>query len=146
MGSELLMVMALPLAVVLYFLVPVDYVAHRYNVSRVAGGYLNPSVMIAVKPIDDEGIFPLLDLVNHPGESIREGVLAMLAKRQRQIEAYSRDTPWSGHRYQYSKTVLYQKLLSQKSTWDPYPARSRSGRDRNQTTSRLCSAVVLKHR
>ncbi|TWU16039.1 DUF4153 domain-containing protein [Allorhodopirellula heiligendammensis] len=111
---------ALSLAVVLYCLFPVDYVAHRYNTNRVAGGYLKPSVMIAVKPIDDEGIFPLFDLVDHSDETIREGVRAMLANRQREIESYARDTPWSWHRYQYAKTLLYRKLAAKQSKWTRY--------------------------
>ncbi len=111
---------ALSLAVVLYCLFPVDYIAHRYNASQVAGGYLKPSVMIAVKPIDDEGIFPLLGLIDHPDATIRQGVRAMLADRQRQIESYSRDTPWSWHRYQYSKTLLYQRLIDHESKWGNY--------------------------
>ncbi len=111
---------ALSLAVVLYCLFPVDYIAHRYNAARVADGYLKPSVMIAVKPIDDEGVFPILDLVDHSDVIIREGVRAMLAERQRQIESYSQDTPWHWHRYQYSKARLYRLLDQNKSKWSDY--------------------------
>lgn len=111
---------AMMLAVVIYGLFPVDYVAHRYNAARVAAGYPKPAVMIAVKPIDDEGIFPLLDLVDAEDPYIREGVRAKLAQRQLDIESYSRDTPWHWHRYQYSKTVLYQRLDRNKSKWAKY--------------------------
>ncbi|MCM2373388.1 DUF4153 domain-containing protein [Aporhodopirellula aestuarii] len=111
---------ALSITVVLYCLFPVDYVAHRYNAARVANGYLKPSVMIAVKPINDEGVFPLLNLVNHPDPVIRDGVHAMLAERQLAIESYSRDTPWHWHRYQYSKTLLYQRLDAEKLKWARY--------------------------
>ncbi|TWT64620.1 DUF4153 domain-containing protein [Allorhodopirellula solitaria] len=118
---------ALSLAIVLYCLFPVDYVAHRYNASQVAGDYLPPAVMIAVKPIDDEGVFPLLDLVDHPDEIIRDGVRAMLAKRQRQIESYATSTPWSWHRYQYSKTLLYRRLKEEESKWREYRQDPASG-------------------
>lgn len=111
---------AMMLAVVIYSLFPVDYVAHRYNAAQVASGYPKPAVMIAVKPIDDEGIFPLLDLVDTEDPIIREGVLAKLAQRQLDIESYARDEPWHWHRYQYSKTVLYQRLDQQKSKWAKY--------------------------
>lgn len=111
---------AFSLAVVLYCLFPVDFIAHQYNASQVSGGYLEPAVMIAVKPIDDEGVFPLLSLADHPDEIIRDGVCAMLADRQRQIETYSRDTPWTWHRYQYSKTLLYRKLVDDESKWMRY--------------------------
>lgn len=118
---------ALSLAVVLYCLFPVDYIAHRYNASQVSGGYLEPAVMIAVKPMDDEGVFPLLSLVDHPNETIRDGVCALLADRQRQIETYARDTPWSWHRYQYSKTLLYRKLVNDESKWVRYLKDPESG-------------------
>jgi len=113
---------ALSLAVIVYCLFPVDYVAHRYNANAVSGGYLKPSVMIAVKSIDDEGVFPLFDLVDHEDEIIREGVRAILAQRQTEIESYSRDHPWHWHRYQYCKTRLYGRLDDQKSKWSDYVA------------------------
>ncbi|MFG0288661.1 MAG: DUF4153 domain-containing protein [Rhodopirellula sp. JB044] len=111
---------ALAIAVVLYSVFPVDYIAHRYNTNRVAAGYLKPSVMIAVKPIDDEGVFPLIDLIDHPDAIIRKGVRAMLASRQLGIESYSRDTPWSWHRYQYCKTLLYRRLKEHQPKWSAY--------------------------
>ena len=107
-------------AIAAYSLFPVDYVAHRYNGSRVLNGYLHPSVMIAVKPIDDEGIFPLLSLVDHPEPIIREGVLAKLADRQLQIERFSTERPWHWTRFQGVKLVLYQQLRPHESLWRHY--------------------------
>ena len=52
---------ALLLTVIAYSVFPVDYIANRYNVSRVQAGYLHPSVMIAVKPISDEGVFSAVE-------------------------------------------------------------------------------------
>ncbi|EMI52336.1 DUF4153 domain-containing protein [Rhodopirellula sallentina] len=111
---------AFAIAVVLYSVFPVDYIVHRYNTNRVAAGYLKPSVMVAVKPIDDEGVFPLIDLIDHPDAIIREGVRAMLASRQLDIESYSRDTPWSWDRYQYCKTLLYRRLMEHQPKWSAY--------------------------
>ncbi|SMP46045.1 protein of unknown function [Neorhodopirellula lusitana] len=111
---------ALALAIILYSLFPVDLVVHRYNASRVASGYLKPAVMIAVKPIDDEGVFPLLDLVDVPDAIIREGVRAKLAKRQIKIEVYSRDASWNWHQYQTSKDWLYQTLEHNQEEWSEY--------------------------
>jgi hypothetical protein len=84
--------------------------------------------MIAVKPIDDEGVFPLLNLVDHPDETIREGVRALLAERQRTIESYSHDIPWHWHRFQYSKTLLYQHLKANKSKWSSYSNNPAAGK------------------
>lgn len=111
---------ALVVAVILYSLFPIDYLVHRYNASRVAAGYPKPSVMIAVKPLEDEGVFPLLDLVDADDPIIREGVRAKLADRQSLIESYSWDQPWHWHRYQYSKTRLYRELSRHQSKWAGY--------------------------
>lgn len=103
-----------------YSIFPVDYVVHRYNASRINAGYLKPSVMIAVKEIDDEGILPLLKLVDCPDPIIREGVLAILAELAISIEKYSSDTPWHWSRYQRSKSVLYQRLKRVEPAWQKY--------------------------
>jgi len=112
--------LALIVAAICYSLFPVDYVVHRYNASAVAMGYLQPSVMIAVKPINDEGMFPLFDLLDTSDPIIREGVRAQMAERQLAIESYSWDRPWHWHRTQYSKTRLYRKLQQFESNWTDY--------------------------
>ncbi len=98
---------ALALGIAIYSITPVDYIVHRYNVSRILAGDLRPAVMIAVKPIDDEGYFPLLQWMSIDDAIIREGVLAMLAKRQTEIESFADDQPWHWTRYQADKYVLY---------------------------------------
>ena len=112
--------LALVLAVIAYSLFPVDYVAHRYNVWRVRQGYTHPSVMIAVKPSDDEGYFPLFGLLDHQDEIIRDGVLAKLAKRQAEIERSFRETPWHWSRYQGSRRLLYRRLRDHEATWQTF--------------------------
>ncbi len=111
---------ALALGIAIYSITPVDYVAHRYNVSRILAGDLRPSVMIAVKPIDDEGYFPLLQLLSTDNATIREGVLAMLAKRQQEIESFADDRPWHWTRYQGDKYMLYEQLSAQEKKWSIY--------------------------
>lgn len=108
------------LAVIGYSLFPVDYVAHRYNVWRVCQGYLHPSVMIAVKPIDDEGYFPLFGLLDHEERVIRDGVLAMLAKRQTEIDRFSRDSRWHWSRYQGSRRLIDRRLREHQSAWQRF--------------------------
>ncbi len=105
---------ALLMTVVAYSVFPVDYIAHRYNVATVASGYRHPSVMIAVKPIDDEGVLPLMKLTDFEDPIIRDGVRALLAQRQHEIEA-ARPQHWS--EFQGSRAVLKERLLENQSRW-----------------------------
>lgn len=110
---------ALALTVIAYSLFPVDYVAHQYNAAQVARGYLHPSVMIAVKPIENEGVFPVLRLTAVDDPIIREGVLAMLAKRQVQIESIP-ESEWHWTKFQGSTDLLYRRLAPHQSQWSKY--------------------------
>ena len=112
--------LAFVIACMLYGLFPVDCVMHRYNVSRIASGYLHPSVMVAVKPCSQEGITPLLGLTDVSDPIIREGVLAMLAAHQRSIEQNTVRTPWTWHRFQASANVAYAELAEKQSLWAEY--------------------------
>ena len=102
---------ALVLTMILFSVFPTDYVAHRYNASRVSDGYLHPSVMIAVKPIGDEGMIPLIDLMDVDDEMIRNGVIARLAEQQEQIRVWSESRPWHWTRFQLSTDRLAVLLL-----------------------------------
>ncbi|MEO9593682.1 DUF4153 domain-containing protein [Rhodopirellula bahusiensis] len=86
--------LALTIVVIAYSITPVDYVSHRYNVSQVNSGYSAPSVMLAVKPISDEGLLSTFHLIEHPDPIIREGVQARLAIRQAELTAAGK-THWS---------------------------------------------------
>ena len=77
--------LAFVLAGIVYAVWPTDYLTHRYNAVRVQSGYANPSVMIAVKPIDDEGMLNLFELIDHRDPIIREGVRARLATRATEL-------------------------------------------------------------
>ncbi len=120
---------ALMLTVIVYSVFPVDYVVHRYNASTVASGYLHPSVMIAVKGIDDEGVFPLLSLTQSEDKIIRDGVRAMLAERQSRIEN-AQVLNWTG--FQGSRELLRRRLKEHESAWtefkSPAVRRARSKR------------------
>ena len=108
---------ALMLTVIAYSIFPVDYVAHRYNTAIVDTGYLHPSVMIAVKPKGDEGVLPMLSLVHCEDEIIRNGVLALLAQRQLEIE----DSPqehWT--EFQGCRALLKRRLAEQESEWSEF--------------------------
>ncbi|MGB7324830.1 MAG: DUF4153 domain-containing protein [Rubripirellula sp.] len=116
---------AFTLTVIAYSVFPVDYVAHRYNVARVSAGYLRPAVMIAVKPIDDEGVASLLGLVDCSDPIIREGVRAKLAQRQKTIEADS-NVHWTA--YQASTNRLRRVLKANESKWTDYGNRKQQER------------------
>ncbi|WP_443217449.1 DUF4153 domain-containing protein [Rhodopirellula sp. P2] len=79
--------LALTIVVIAYSITPVDYLAHRYNVSKVNTGYPAPSVMLAVKPISDEGLLSIFHLLDHPDSIIRDGVQARLALREAELSA-----------------------------------------------------------
>ncbi len=123
---------ALLLSLVTLSLFPADWVAHRYNVAAVTGGYLPPSVMIAVKDMDDSGYLTLLPLADCPDQTIREGVRAMLAEKQIEIEQRDASRAWHWTRYQAATDQLYSRLADQESKWHHY---LRDSRRRNQAIS-----------
>jgi hypothetical protein len=108
---------ALMLTVIGYSVFPVDYVIHRYNVAAVSRGYLHPSVMIAVKPVNDEGIFPIIRLADCDDEIIRDGVRAILAQRQEDLREAS---PPDWTEFQGSREMLARRLDKGQSKWAKY--------------------------
>jgi hypothetical protein len=117
---------ALLLAVVTYSFFPADYVAQRYNVSCIQSGYLHPSVMIAVKPISDEGFFPLLKLTNAEDPIIREGTKALLAQRHENLRRGESQAKPLRHwtEFQGSSNRLTEALKDQQSSWQKYKDRA----------------------
>tara|TARA_R110002049_G_scaffold4601_5_gene32025 strand:+ start:43056 stop:44699 length:1644 start_codon:yes stop_codon:yes gene_type:complete len=99
---------------------PVDYVAHRYNVGRIRDDYLHPSVMIAVKQIDDEGMLPLMSLTNIDDSIIREGVLAILARRQQEVQAWGEREPWDWTRFQFARHLFVNTVSQHQDRIRPY--------------------------
>ncbi len=76
---------ALAAAFYLYALTPVDLIVMRYNVARILAGDPAPSVQVSVHPIDAEGIRELFPLIECRDEIIREGVKALLARRESEM-------------------------------------------------------------
>lgn len=70
------------LAAYAYVVLPIDWWITRYNVQRIMTGDLAPSVQIAEHPLSDEGYLQLDALKDCPDKVIRDGVMAMLARRQ----------------------------------------------------------------
>ena len=69
-------------AITLYCVLPVDIVVHTYNVRCILHGQLAPSVQITEHPVDEGGCLMLIPLLDCENEIIREGIAAMLMKRQ----------------------------------------------------------------
>ncbi len=66
-------------AIVIFTVLPVDWIASRYNVSRVEAASLAPACQIISHRCSAEGILPLVELADHADPRIREGVRALLA-------------------------------------------------------------------
>ena len=105
------------LTIIVFTLVPVDFLVHRYNVAKVNAGYWHPAVMIAVKPINNEGILPLLHLTECEDATIRRGVLALLAERQQAIQL-AEHAHWT--EFQGATYVLRQRLGEQQAKWSDF--------------------------
>jgi Domain of unknown function (DUF4173) len=117
--------LALVLVVIVYGFTPVDYLSHRYNVMKVVSGQEAPSVMLAVKPIDDEGLLALFSLADHSDSIIRDGIRARLAIRQDELEKSS-PTHWT--EFQGATARLEKKLQSRPDIAATFAARA----DRDQ--------------
>jgi|GEM_PF-1942064 len=90
---------------------PVAWLANRYNVWEIERGNLKPAVQLVAHRFDTTGMLPIVRLINHPNEQVRESALALLAtwqfeqrtlasqnKREDQANDYQ---PWEselGHR------------------------------------------------
>lgn len=95
---------------ILYSVAPVDWLAHRYNVWAVHRGNQRPAVQIAVKPIDNEGIFALLNLVDAEDAAIRGGIRAILAKRERVLRSAVAEQQRDWTKYQGADHLLRRRL------------------------------------
>ena len=69
------------LLALVYVILPVDLLVHRYNAVRILKGDLAPSVQITVQPLSDEAYLALLPLVRCEDEIIKQGVRAMLLEK-----------------------------------------------------------------
>ena len=111
---------ALAVTLIVLALFPVDYVAHAYNVRTVNRGYLPPAVMVAVKDTNDWGLLPILKLMDCEDEIIREGVLAMLARRESELDFDSKTETQHWTRFQFVRHWLEGNLSSNSESWVHY--------------------------
>ena len=118
--------MALAAAIYLYTLTPVDLVVMRHNVSRILAGDSAPSVQISVHPIDVEGLRELRPLMDCSDELVREGVKALLARRESEMAAEDQRTAnlystWEDlTAVQFANEALLHELNSDRDRFKPY--------------------------
>ncbi len=67
------------MAVLLYAVLPVDWIVNRFNVAQIQSGNLAPSVQIVAHQVSAEGVLPLVALIDCEDQKIRDGVRAILA-------------------------------------------------------------------
>jgi hypothetical protein len=109
------------LAAYLFMLIPVDTIVVSYNVGRILDGDPAPSVQISVHPISSEGVLLLEPLLDCKDDVIREGVRAMLAKRQSMAERLAeqrKDLGWTS--YQISDRMVLDALRKDSARWEQY--------------------------
>jgi hypothetical protein len=76
----------LGVAIYLYAITPVDYLAMRYNVARILSGNPAPSVQITEHPISAEGLLALFPLLDSSDDNVKTGVAALLDLRRDELE------------------------------------------------------------
>jgi hypothetical protein len=88
----------LGIATYLYALTPLDYLAMRYNVSRILAGHLAPAVQISEQPISNEGLLVLWSLLACPDPEVKDGVAALLEERADQLRTHrARTADWTAY-------------------------------------------------
>ncbi len=118
--------LALAAAIYLYALTPVDLLVMRYNVARILAGDSAPSVQISVHPIDAEGLRELRPLMECRDEIVREGIKALLARRESEMAVEDQRT---GNVYskweqltavQFANEALLHELNDDRDRFQPY--------------------------
>lgn len=86
---------ALFVALSLLALLPIDAIVSRFNAGRALAGNLKPLVWIAEQPISDEGLPPILSLLEHRDPAIRTGVAAFLHRRLDRMPRQAPAASWT---------------------------------------------------
>ena len=113
----------LAVAVYLFAITPVDTIVTSYNVRRILGGDPAPSVQISEHPISAEGVLLLQPLLGCEDAKIREGIAAMLAKRQAEAQSLAAEREQEGWTtYQIADRMLLDSLDASAAKWAKYTA------------------------
>ena len=113
----------LAIATYLFAVTPVDMMVTHYNVGRILSGDPAPSVQISEHPIDAEGVLQLLPLLECKDAMIREGVAAMLARRQAEAHRLAADCEKKGWTtFQLADRMVLESLDRFGDNWKRYTA------------------------
>lgn len=119
---------ALGIAVYLFAITPVDWIAASYNVRRILDGDLSASVQIGVQKLDLEGVMALSPLLDSGELVIRDGVAALIADRYLQLEADQQRRQIRGWTaFQYSDQVAIERFEAVREQWKEYEDHSKRG-------------------
>ena len=119
---------ALGIAVYLFALTPVDWIAASYNVHRILEGDLSASMQIGVQKLDLEGVMALPPLLDSETPVIREGVAALIAERYLQLQAEHQKRQAHGWTaFQASDQVALERFEAVREQWKDYEVHSKRG-------------------
>jgi hypothetical protein len=114
-------ILALGITVFILFVMPVDYVVTRYNVGQIMSGNPAPTVQIVAHEIGPDGCPQLLPLLESKNPIIREGVRALLAKRQIELEIEVMTNVEKGWSYfQMASEQALRVLERNAAEWEKY--------------------------
>lgn len=99
-----------------YSILPVDFLAHRYNTRCVSTGQLPPLVQITEQDLSEEAWLGLLPLLENEDPLIRDGMRAMLADKW--ITLGSPGAGW--HSFQGSDWCLHSAVKRQLDLLSPF--------------------------
>jgi hypothetical protein len=100
---------------------PIDYVVTRYNVGQIMSGNLAPTVQIVAHEIGPEGCAQLLPLLESKNPIIGEGVRALLAKTQIDLEMEVMTNAEKGWSYfQMASEQALRVLERNAAEWEKY--------------------------
>jgi hypothetical protein len=112
---------ALGIAVYLFSITPVDWIAASYNVRRILAGDISASMQIGVQQLDLEGVMALPPLLDSDSPVVREGVAALIADRYLQLQADHESRQIRGWTaFQASDQVALDRFEAVREQWKAY--------------------------
>ena len=70
----------------LLVVLPIDWMAHEYNVRQIENGNERPTVQLVCQDLSNEAMLAVFRLKDHPTPWIRNGVMGLLKSRAQQLE------------------------------------------------------------
>lgn len=99
------------IAIILYLIIPVDWLVHSWNARQIRAGHLAPSVQITEHEVDTGGMLALFPLIDCEDPIIRDGVRGMImhhSNELRQSQSKRNPTHWTA--YQHAESRLFELI------------------------------------